>query len=156
MVTYFLSSFYVAHDSLAQQPQSILTPRLYRVVVSIPQTLFMWEERKTSWDNEVTKPEQNGWMTALGSNWLSSLLRSRSGILKTFLTHSNFFMIQLKPKRGHFCVSFHPSPHHLKLSCRVHSSLLHHSCYCHSLAMWNQPPCCRLCSAPWHFASCNT
>lgn len=144
MVTYFLSL--LAHDRLAQQPQSIQTPRLCRTVVSIPHFLCEKGKNLLKSQNEFTKPEQNGWMTALGSHWFSSLLSTRSEI-------SNFFRHQLKPKRGCFCVSFHPGSHHFKCSCCVHSGLLHHSCYCHGLAGWIQPLCCRLCSALWGFDS---
>lgn len=147
MVIYFL--FYVAHDRLAQQTQSIQTPKLCRTVVSISHWVFMWEGEKKNLlksQNSVTKPEQNGWRTAQGSHWLSILLSSRSEV-------SNFFRHHLEPKHGHFCVSFHPSSHHLKGSCHVHSGLLHHSCSCCGLAGWIQPLCCRFCSAPWGFDS---
>lgn len=134
------------------------TDRLCRVVVSTPQTHFTWEERKTSWDNEIkfTKPGQNGWMIALGSSWLFSFLGNRSGIPKIFLIHLNFFVMHPAPKHGWFFVSSHPRPHHLKLNCKVRNSLLCHSCYCLGLAGCNQPLCCRICFPPWHFASCNT
>lgn len=96
--------------------------------------------------NEVTKPEQNGRRTALGSHWLSSLLSTRSEV-------SKFFRHQLEPKHGCFCVSFHPCSHHLKHSFCVQSGLLHHSYYCHGLAGWIQPLCYRFCSALWSFDS---
>lgn len=135
-----------------------LTPRLCRVLMSIPQTLFMWEERKASWDNEMKlpNPSRMGKWLFQAVIYCPALLRTRSGIPKAFLTHSNFLMIQLEPKSGHFWVSFHPSPHHLKLSCQMYSGLFHCNCYCHGLAGWHQPLCFRLCSAPWHFASCKT
>lgn len=134
------------------------TDRVCRVVVSILQIHFMWEERKTSWDNEMKfiKPGQNGCIIALGSNWLFSFLGTRGSIPRIFLTHLNFFTMHPAPKHGHFFVSFHTCPHHLKLNCKVRNSLLQHSCYCRGLVGCNQPPCCRICFPPLHFASCNT
>lgn len=60
MVTYFLSL--LAHDRLAQQPQSIQTPRLCRTVVSIPH-FFMWEGKKSL---EITK-----WIYKTWAEWVN-------------------------------------------------------------------------------------